>query len=333
MVITIINEEKKAKNETILEVKNLSVYFETLDKRIDILKSVNLYVKKGEVVGIVGESGSGKSTLAQTIVGVLDSPPAFIGSGEIIFDNEKIIPFNRKFNFRGKGINMVFQEPIISLNPVYTVRRQIEEAMDIAGYEKNKVHREEIMEKILRELMIRDVERVLNSYPHQLSGGMRQRVAIAISIIQRPKLIILDEPTTGLDLIVQRQIMKLLLQLKNEINTSMILITHDLTVAANMCDRIYVMYTGGIVESGPRKDIIGNPLHPYTAMLKNSVPTGYSDSGPLMVSEGSPPDISYLPPGCTFHPRCPRVMEICKKESPKIKKLQDEREVACWLYE
>ncbi|HEU12703.1 MAG: ABC transporter ATP-binding protein [Thermoplasmata archaeon] len=333
MVIYVTGEENRQKNEYILEVKSLSVYFETPDKRVNILRNVNMKVKKGEVVGIVGESGSGKSTLAQAIIGVLDSPPAFIESGEIIFDGQRIFPQRSTFNYRGKGINMVFQEPIVSLNPVYTIRRQIEEAMDIAGIEKDKKIRENIITNTLRELMIRDVDRVLESYPHQLSGGMRQRVAIAISMLQRPKLIILDEPTTGLDLIVQRQIMKLLLNLKSEINTSMIIITHDLTVAANMCDRIYVMYTGSIVESGPRINIIGDPLHPYTLMLRNSVPTGYYDSGPLMVTEGSPPDISNLPPGCTFHPRCPRMMDICKEKVPQIRDMGNEREVACWLYE
>jgi oligopeptide/dipeptide ABC transporter ATP-binding protein len=333
MLISMTNEIERSKNENLLEVRNLSIYFETIDKKIKILREIDLYVKRGEVVGIVGESGSGKSTLAQAIVGVLDSPPAFVENGEIIFEDERVFPTNKKFNYRGKGINMVFQEPIVSLNPVYTVRRQIEEAMDIAGIEKDKKNRDEIIKNVLKELMIRDVEKVLESYPHQLSGGMRQRVAIAISVIQRPKLIILDEPTTGLDLIVQRQIMKLLLNLKNEINTSMILITHDLTVAANMCDRIYIMYTGRIVESGPRTNIIKDPLHPYTWMLLNSVPRGYSDSGPLKVTEGSPPDISNLPPGCTFHPRCPRVMEKCRKEVPKIRKMEGEREVACWIYE
>ena len=333
MVISISNLEDKTKIEKILEVRNLSVHYETIDKRIDVLKNINLYVKKGEIVGIVGESGSGKSTLAQAIVGVLDSPPAFIESGEIIFDNEKIIPYNKQFNFRGKGINMVFQEPLISLDPVYKISKQIEEAMDVAGIEKNKDLRKRMMKETLNELMIRDIDRVLDSYPHQLSGGMRQRVAIAISIIQRPKLTILDEPTTGLDLIVQRQIMKLLLKLRDTINTSMILITHDLTVAANTCERIYVMYTGRIFESGHKVDLINNPLHPYTAMLKNSIPTGYSDSGPLNVTEGSPPDISRLPPGCTFHPRCPRSLSICSKEIPKMKSFNNEREVACWLYD
>ncbi|MEM0142736.1 MAG: ABC transporter ATP-binding protein [Candidatus Parvarchaeum sp.] len=326
----------KDENHTniILQIKNLSVHFETIDKRLNVLKNVNLKIKKGEVVGIVGESGSGKSTLAQAIVGVLDSPPAFIENGEIIFDGEKIYPMiNKKFNYRGKGINMVFQEPIVSLNPVYTVRKQIEEALDVAGESKDKQVRETFIKNTLKDLMIRDLDRVLKSYPHQLSGGMRQRVAIGMAIIQKPKLMILDEPTTGLDLIVQRQILKLLLDLREKVDTSLIIITHDLTVAATVCDKIYVMYTGGIVESAPKVNIIDNSMHPYTQMLRNSVPMGYFDHGPLNVSDGSPPDLSNLPSGCTFHPRCQKRMDKCTRMVPPMKQIDEDNEVACWLYE
>jgi peptide/nickel transport system ATP-binding protein len=329
----IIKKDEKNTN-TILEVKNLSVHFETIDKRLNVLKNVNLKIKKGEVVGIVGESGSGKSTLAQAIVGVLDSPPAFIESGEMIFDGERIYPMiNKKFNYRGKGINMVFQEPIVSLNPVYTVRKQIEEALDVAGESKDKQVRETFIKNTLKNLMIRDVDRVLKSYPHQLSGGMRQRVAIGMAIIQKPKLMILDEPTTGLDLIVQRQILKLLLDLRERVDTSLMIITHDLTVAATVCDKIYVMYTGGIVESAPKNNIIDNSMHPYTQMLRNSVPVGYFDGGPLNVSDGSPPDLSNLPSGCTFHPRCQKRMDKCTRLVPPMKHIDENNEVACWLYE
>lgn len=327
-------EKEEDDTNIILQVKNLSVHFETIDKRLNVLKNVNLKVKRGEVVGIVGESGSGKSTLTQTIVGVLDSPPAFIESGEIIFDGEKIYPMiNRKFNYRGKGINMVFQEPIVSLNPVHTVRKQIEEAMDVAGEPKDKQVRDKFIKDTLKDLMIRDVDRVLKSYPHQLSGGMRQRVAIGMAMIQKPKLMILDEPTTGLDLIVQRQILKLLLDLREKVATSLMIITHDLTVAATVCDKIYVMYTGGIVESAPKVNIIDNSLHPYTQMLRNSVPMGYFDHGPLNVSDGAPPDLSNLPSGCTFHPRCQKRMDKCTKMVPPMKQIDEDSEVACWLYE
>ncbi|MGC8546800.1 MAG: ABC transporter ATP-binding protein [Thermoplasmata archaeon] len=329
----VISQEKGLKSELLL-VKGLTVDFETFDKKIEVLKDVSLKIERGEVVTIVGESGSGKSTLAQAIIGVLDTPPAFVKMGEIYFDGVRIFPTDgKRVKFRGTGINMVFQEPLVSLNPVYTIRKQLLEAAEIGGIPEKGGEREKVIKNTLTELMIRDVERVLNSYPHQLSGGMRQRAAIAMAIIQRPKLVILDEPTTGLDLIVQRKIMGLLLNLRREINTSLLIITHDLAVAANMADRIYVMYAGRIVESGTRGDIIKDPLHPYSLMLRDSVPTGYKESGPLKVTEGAPPDMSSLPSGCPFHPRCPNVMDICRKNIPPLKNIGDVREVACWLYE
>lgn len=326
-----INSENKLAQK-ILEVKNLSVSVETVDKRINILRGINLTLSRGEVMAVVGESGSGKSTLAQAIIGVLDTPPAFIESGEIYFDGMRIYPSKNKINFRGAGINMVFQEPLVSLNPVYTIRRQLEESLKVAGTHLNKENAEAELKEILSELMIRDVERVLNSYPHQLSGGMRQRVAIAMSMVQKPKLLILDEPTTGLDLIVQRKIMQLLLKLKKDYGTTLMIITHDLAVAANMADRMYVMYAGQIVEHGTRDEIINSPLHPYSRMLRDSVPTGYKDSGPLRVTEGNPPDLANLPQGCAFNPRCPAVIEICKQKEPDFQEF-GERGVRCWLYD
>jgi oligopeptide/dipeptide ABC transporter ATP-binding protein len=329
----VVSQETGLRSE-LLRVNGLTVDFETFDKKIEVLKDVTLKIERGEVVTIVGESGSGKSTLAQAIIGVLDTPPAFVKKGEIYFDGNRIFPSNEKrVKFRGTGINMVFQEPLVSLNPVYTIRKQLLEAAEIGGIPEKGGEREKVIRNTLTELMIRDVERVLNSYPHQLSGGMRQRAAIAMAIIQRPKLVILDEPTTGLDLIVQRKIMGLLLNLRREINTSLLIITHDLAVAANMADRIYVMYAGRIVESGTKGDIIKDPLHPYSLMLRDSVPTGFKESGPLKVTEGAPPDMSTLPSGCPFHPRCPNVMDICRKSVPPLKNIGDVREVACWLYE
>jgi oligopeptide/dipeptide ABC transporter ATP-binding protein len=329
----LINEGSKLSQELLL-VNRLSVNFETIDKTVEVLKEVSIRVEKGKIIGIVGESGSGKSTLAQTIVGVLDIPPARIVAGKIIFDGKTILPqAGEGQNFRGKGINMVFQEPLVSLNPVYTVSKQMEEAVKAIGGGSHGSDTERIIRTALEEVMIRDIDRVLNSYPHQLSGGMRQRVAIAMALIQRPKLLILDEPTTGLDLIVQRKILGLILQLRKEISSSILIITHDLAVAAIMCDRIYVMYAGRVVESGDRSDIIDDPMHPYTKMLKYSVPEGYSSSGPLKVSKGSPPDLTDLPSGCAFRTRCPKAMEICSLSVPPLKEKDGEREVACWLYE
>lgn len=326
-----INGENKL-SSTILEVKNLSVSIETVDKKFSILRDVSLRLNKGEVTAIVGESGSGKSTLAQAIIGVLDSPPTFIESGEVFFDGKRIYPSKDKVNFRGTGINMVFQEPMVSLNPVYTIRRQLEESLEVEEGKRNKKEVYEELKSILSELMIRDVDRVLNSYPHQLSGGMRQRVAIAMAMIQHPKLLILDEPTTGLDLIVQRKIIQLLLKLRKEYGTTLMIITHDLAVAANMAEKMYVMYAGKIVERGTRDQLINSPLHPYSKMLRDSVPSGYNDSGPLKVTEGNPPDLANLPAGCPFNPRCPAVMKICQEKEPRYVEV-DNREVLCWLYD
>jgi peptide/nickel transport system ATP-binding protein len=321
-------------NPDLLNVESLSVNFETVDRTVEILKDVSLRMEKGEVVGIVGESGSGKTTLALAIVGVLDVPPARIVKGTIHFDGRKIFPAEeRGTNFRGKGINMIFQEPLTSLNPVYSVHDQLEEAINTENPSTPNKEKEEIIRRSLKEVMIRDVEGVLNAYPHQLSGGMRQRVSIAMVLIQKPQLLILDEPTTGLDLIVQRKIISLIMNLKKEISSSILLITHDLAVSASMCDRVYVMYAGRVVENGGMKEVLQKPLHPYTAMLKNSVPEGFLNSGPLKVSSGSPPDIRTPPPGCAFHPRCPRAMEICRIKVPELKKQNGDREVACWLYE
>lgn len=321
-------------SSNLLEVRGLTVNFETVDRSVEVLRDVSIRVGKEEVVGVVGESGSGKSTLAQAIIGVLDIPPARITGGAVLFQGKEILPSSDgKANFRGKGINMIFQEPLTSLNPVYSVHDQMEEAVNIAEPKMEKKEKEALIRNSLREVMIRDVDGVLNVYPHQLSGGMRQRVSIAMVLVQKPNLLILDEPTTGLDLIVQRKIIGLIMSLKKEILSSILLITHDLEVAAYMCDRVYVMYAGKVVESGSMKDVLKKPLHPYTTMLKNSVPEGYVNEGTLKVSSGAPPDLRHLPSGCAFHPRCQFANDVCRSKIPELKAQKDGREVACWLYE
>jgi oligopeptide/dipeptide ABC transporter ATP-binding protein len=236
---------------------------------------------------------------------------------------------------RGSGMNMVFQESLISLNPVYRVESQIGESIEVAGKSKNapvsgEQKRKEMLE-VLKELCLDQPEIVLKKYPHELSGGMRQRVSIAMSIVQTPKLLILDEPTTGLDAYVQNRILQIIRKLSREFGLSMILITHDLTVAAEICNRIYVMYAGRVVEVGRSDQILEKPLHPYSETLLAALPKGYDDSPPLPVPAGEPPDLKHLPSGCKFNPRCPYAMEICRTKEPELGGFQD-RLISCWKY-
>lgn len=332
------SDKAQKKGKAILRVDNLTVNFESVDTSVRVLNSVSLSIEEGKIVGLVGESGSGKTTLGLSMIDLLDSPPAEIAEGRVIFDGNTIIPQNRKnaIKFRGTGIFMVFQEPLVSLNPVYTVRKQLLEALIASSSDpevRSKVkENNKIMKDLLKSLNIDNPEYVLNKYPHQLSGGMRQRVAIAIAIVENPKFIILDEPTTGLDVYVQNKILRILKSLRKEYGTSMLLITHDLNVASYICDDIYVMYAGRIIEHGKVSEILSNPLHPYTKVLKTSMPHGFSDSPRLETVSGEPPDIKNLPEGCKFNPRCPLAFDKCKESEPELKEVYDGRYARCWLY-
>jgi peptide/nickel transport system ATP-binding protein len=323
----------------LLEVRDLNVDFVTVEGRVHVLNNVSFDVKKGEIVGIVGESGSGKTTLGLAILRLLDSPPAQVLSGSIIFDGKDISNQSKEtlWHLRGTGMNMVFQESLVSLNPVYRVESQINESID-AFCASNKVgmtneERRGKMLQILQQLCLDKPDQVLKKYPHELSGGMRQRVSISMSIIQTPKLLFLDEPTTGLDAYVQNRILEIIRKLNREFGISMVLITHDLTVASQVCDRIYVMYSGRVVEVGSSSQILEKPLHPYSETLLAALPKGFENGPPLPIPQGEPPDLRNLPNGCKFNPRCVYAMEICRAREPKLTEVSNTGElVACWKY-
>ena len=328
-------------DHSLLVVDDLTVDFVSVDGRVRILNHVSLNVVEGEVVGLVGESGSGKTTLALAILRLLDSPPADMVSGRITFEGRDLLKQSADdlARVRGTGIAMVFQEPLDSLNPVYRVRSQIEEAIKVRNRmlnskpaKKNDDDSRILMTELLKKLCIDKPEEVLGEYPHELSGGMRQRVAISMSMIERPKLLISDEPTTGLDAYVQNRILGMLNESKSSGGT-MLYITHDLTVASQVCDRLYIMYAGRVMEIGETRDVLENPLHPYTNTLIASVPQGFEDSPPLPVQLGEPPDLRNLPVGCKFSPRCPYVKDVCKNEEPVLLEAGNGRYVSCWKFD
>jgi oligopeptide/dipeptide ABC transporter ATP-binding protein len=314
-----------------------------VDGRVRILNGVSLEAKKGEVVGIVGESGSGKTTLGLAILGLLDSPPAQIISGRILYEGDDLLKRDpdKMASVRGTGINMVFQEPLDSLNPVYRVESMIKETIDVRdrsrkpkdkharGEESKQEDSKKEVTDLLRNLCIDKPEEVLKEYPHELSGGMRQRVAISMSLIEAPTLLISDEPTTGLDAYVQNRILGMF-SAQRKSGSALLYITHDLTIASQVCDRIYIMYAGRVMEAGKTKEVLQNPKHPYTSTLVASVPHGYVDAPPLPVQLGEPPNLKDLPSGCKFNPRCPYAQEVCRSEEPPLIEVSPGRYAACW---
>jgi peptide/nickel transport system ATP-binding protein len=297
---------------------------------------VNFMVYSGEKVGLVGETGCGKTTTMKAVLRVLPMPPARIPGGEIYFKGRDVLKMSaRELGWmRGEGISMVFQDPTTALNPVFTIGQQLKAAVKYSSAGDKSLSRGETQQRAvvaLKEVALPDAERLLKNYPFQLSGGMRQRVCIAMALAGRRELVIADEPGTSLDVSIQDQILRLLRRLVEEKNTSIILITHTLGVVRELADRVYVMYAGNMVEVAPTEELFSQPLHPYTVGLMNAVPKltggGIADGIPGRIPEYLDP-----PPGCRFHPRCDRAMEICRQEKPRFYRVSKDHDVACFLY-
>ncbi len=317
----------------LLQVKDLEVSFFTNAGEVKAVRKISYDLKFGEVIGIVGESGSGKSVSSYALMGIIPEPGKVIG-GDIIFDGEKILEKTEGDlqKIRGKDVGMIFQDPMTSLNPVFTVGHQIEESLK-RHTELNKTQRTERIVELLKLVGINQPEKRVKQYPHELSGGMRQRIMIAMSLACNPKLLIADEPTTALDVTIQAQIIELLKELKEKINMSIIFITHDLGVVADICDKIAVMYAGTVVERGSVEEIFYKPQHPYTKGLLKSIPRVDSDEHERLIPiEGNPVDLIFPPAGCAFAPRCESCMKICLENVPPVYMENEGHESACWLH-
>ena len=305
--------------ETLLKVDNLRTWFYTDDGIVKAVNDVSFSLNKGHTLGIVGESGCGKSITSLSVMRLIDSPPGKIVGGKIVFKGEDLLAKSEEEmrRVRGKRIAMIFQEPMTSLNPVYTVGRQIEEALLIHESMTKKEAKRRALE-MLRLVRIPLPEKRFDEYPHQLSGGMRQRVMIAIALACSPELLICDEPTTALDVTIQAQILALIDELKEKTGTSVMMITHDLGVISEIADEVLIMYAGEIVEYAPKAQLFKNPLHPYTQGLIACVPKLGRDSDRLQTIEGTVPSFDDMPAGCTFWPRCPFAESICKEKKPPL---------------
>lgn len=324
-----------ADTELILSVRDLKTYFDTRAGVAKAVDGVNFAIRKGETLGIVGESGCGKSVTALSIMQLFPSPPGRFAGGEIRFKSEDLLKLNRKEmrRIRGRQISMIFQEPMSSLNPVYAIGDQIVEAVRLHQNLTNKAARSKAVE-MLDLVGIPAPEFRVNDYPHQMSGGMRQRVMIAMALSCNPSLLIADEPTTALDVTIQAQILELMNRLKEKLGTAIMFITHDLGVVAETTQNVIVMYAGRVVEHTAVDILFKNPLHPYTQGLIGSIPDdeAIQNKSKLTEIKGIVPSLTNLPSGCLFHPRCPEQMEICKRGAPELSAYHSGHKVACWLY-
>ncbi|MBQ6371503.1 MAG: ABC transporter ATP-binding protein [Oscillospiraceae bacterium] len=319
-------------SEHLVDIKNERLSFFTPAGEVKALNDVSLYLEDGEVLGIVGESGSGKSVTSYSIMGITADPGRIIG-GTVTFNGHHIEKLSEKEmrKIRGKEVSMIFQDPMTSLNPVYTIGNQIEEAI-LLHTDKSRTEARERAVELLRLVGINEPEKRIKQYPHELSGGMRQRVMIAIALACEPKLLIADEPTTALDVTIQAQILELIMELKEKLGMAVILITHDLGIVSSMCDRIAVMYAGKVIECGSTDNIFYEPKHEYTRGLLRSVPRlDEKESQRLVAIEGTPVDMLNPPAGCPFAPRCPKCMKICLREMPPYTYFSDIHYSACWL--
>ena len=316
--------------EKLLKVKDISVEYHTVDGTVQAVRNVSLNVEPGKVLGLVGETGAGKTTTVKTIIGILQQPPGRVTDGEILFLGEDLLKKNSKEMraIQGGSISMIFQDPMTSLNPVLTVQDQIAETIRLHRHLKKREARTEAL-KMLEKVGIR-AERG-SEYPHQFSGGMKQRVIIAMALACNPKLLIADEPTTALDVTIQAQVLELIKELKEQYNTAMLLITHDLGIVAETCDDVAVMYAGQIVEYGTLEHIFKNAAHPYTIGLYNCIPDMYSECSELTPIHGLTPNPYHLPEGCSFHPRCPRACSMCADDIPLMTEIEPGHFVRCFF--
>lgn len=317
----------------LLEVKDLSVAFRTYGGTVKAVRNVSFHINKGETVGIVGESGCGKSATAQAVIRLIPSPPGMIENGEILFEGIDLLKKTSKEmeRIRGKEVSMIFQDPMSSLNPTMKIGRQIFEILQKhLKFSKRQAQARSI--ELMHEVGISDPEKRLNQYPHEFSGGMRQRAMIALALACNPKLLIADEPTTALDVTIQAQILNLMKDIQQKKQMSIVLITHDLGIVAGMCDRVLVMYGGTLVEVSEVNELYASPFHPYTKGLLKSVPRLDMDKKRELVPiKGTPPHLLHPPKGCPFIARCPYAMLICNQEFPPISTLSDSHQAACWL--
>ena len=315
----------------LLEVRNLRVEFPTRRATLVALDDISFDIAPGEILGVVGESGAGKSLTGSAIIGLLD-PPGRVASGEIRFDGRRIdnLPYDDMRKVRGRHIGAIFQDPLTSLNPLYTIGQQLVETIQAhLPVSSDEARRRSV--RLLEETGIQAAEQRIDQYPHQFSGGMRQRVVIALALAAEPRLIVADEPTTALDVSVQAQIISLLKRLCKDHGAAVMLITHDMGVIAETCDRVAVMYAGRIAEIGPVHDVIHSPAHPYTAGLMGSIPAMDEDRERLLQIDGAMPRLTAIPSGCAFNPRCPKVFARCRAERPELLSAGSTR-AACWLH-
>jgi peptide/nickel transport system ATP-binding protein len=316
----------------LLEVKNLRVEFPTRRGTLVAVDDVSFALAPGEVLGVVGESGAGKSMTGSAIIGLLE-PPGRIAAGQVLLEGQRIdkLPYEQMRRIRGRKIGAIFQDPLTSLNPLYTVGRQLTETI-VTHLDLSAAQARARAIELLADTGIPAPERRIDHYPHQFSGGMRQRVVIALALAANPRLVVADEPTTALDVSIQAQIISLLKKLCREHGTAVMLVTHDMGVIAETADRVAVMYAGRVAEIGPVADVIHRPQHPYTKGLMGSIPTMGQDSERLAQIEGSMPRLTDIPAGCAYHPRCPQAFDRCQRERPELLPAGASR-AACWLHD
>ncbi|MBU3092452.1 ABC transporter ATP-binding protein [Clostridium sp. CF011] len=321
-------------SKNLVEIKNLKTYFYTEDGIVKAVDDVSFNIRKGEIIGVVGESGCGKSVTAMSIMRLIPSPPGKIVGGEILFEDKNILELKgdeiRKI--RGNDIAVIFQEPMTSLNPIFTIGYQIEEVI-MLHQKLNKAKAREKAVDMLKLVGVPRAEDIVKCYPHELSGGMRQRAMIAMAVSCNPKLLIADEPTTALDVTIQAQILDIMKDLKKKLNTSIMLITHDLGVIAEMAEYVVVMYAGKVIEEAPVIELFKNPMHPYTEGLMKSKPSLDKDVDRLYSIPGQVPNPINMPEECYFCARCPKAMDICRKKQPPTYEIRQGHKVACFLYD